>query len=40
MFGLGAAFMIWVITGGFRDLFRMFKNLKAQEDDAADDGSV
>ena len=40
MFALGVAFMVWVITGGFRDLFRMFRNLKTQESDAADDGSV
>ena len=40
MFFLGVAFMIWVITGGFRDLFRMFKNLNAQEANEADDGSV
>ena len=40
MFILGVAFMIWVITGGFRDLFRMFKNLKSQEADESDDGSV
>ena len=40
MFWLGVAFMIWVITGGFRDLIRMFRNLKTQETDATDDGSV
>ena len=40
MFGLGVTFMAWVITGGFRDLFRMFRNLNTQEVDAADDGSV
>jgi len=40
MFWLGVAFMIWVITGGFRDLIAMFRNLKTQEADAADDGSV
>ncbi len=40
MFSLGVAFMVWVITGGFRDLIRMFKNLTTQEADAADDGSV
>jgi len=40
MFWLGVAFMIWVITGGFRDLARMFKNLTTQEADSADDGSV
>ena len=40
MFWLGVAFMIWVVTGGFRDLFRMFKGLKTQETDATDDGSV
>ncbi len=40
MFWLGVAFMIWVITGGFKDLIAMFKNLTTQEADAADDGSV
>lgn len=40
MFCLGVAFMIWVITGGFRDLFRMFKSLTTQQVDTADDGSV
>lgn len=40
MFWLGVAFMIWVITGGFRDLLRMFRDLKVQQEDAADDGSV
>ncbi|MEN8127284.1 MAG: hypothetical protein ABFR90_05700 [Planctomycetota bacterium] len=40
MFWLGVAFMIWVITGGVRDLVRMFKNLNIQEADAADNGSV
>ena len=40
MFILGVGFMIWVITGGFRDLFRMFKNLNAQETDETDDGTV
>jgi hypothetical protein len=40
MFILGVGFMIWVITGGFRDLIRMFKNLTTQEADETDDGSV
>jgi hypothetical protein len=40
MFLLGVAFMVWVITGGFRDLIHMFKNLTAQQADADDDGSV
>ena len=32
--------MGWVITGGFRDLAKMFRNLKTQEANEADDGSV
>ena len=40
MFFAGAAFMIWVVTGGFRDLFRLFRNLRAQEENVLDDGSV
>lgn len=40
MFGLGGVFLIWVITGGFRDLFRLFRNLKTQRIDESDDGTV
>ena len=40
MFWLGVAFMVWVITGGFRDLVHMFKNLTTQQANADDDGSV
>jgi len=40
MFGLGGIFLLWVITGGFRDLFRLFKNLKIQKVDVTDDGRV
>lgn len=40
MFGLGGAFLVWVIAGGFRDLFRLFRNLKTQKIDLTDDGTV
>ena len=40
MFWLGAAFMVWVITGGFRNLYQMFSNIKSQQIDEADDGTV
>jgi len=40
MFGLGGAFLLWVIAGGFRDLFRLFGNLKTQKIDVTDDGTV
>jgi SSS family solute:Na+ symporter len=40
MFSLGGAFLLWVIAGGFRDLFRLFRNLKTQKVDVTDDGRV
>jgi SSS family solute:Na+ symporter len=40
MFWLAVAFLIWVVAGGFRDLYRMFTNLTSQEVNVADDGSV
>jgi SSS family solute:Na+ symporter len=40
MFWIGAAFMVWVITGGFRNIFQLFRNLHSQAEDTTDDGSV
>jgi len=40
MFGLGGVFLLWVIAGGFRDLFRLFRNLRIQKVDVTDDGRV
>jgi SSS family solute:Na+ symporter len=40
MFGFGFVFMVWVIVGGFRDLFRMFAGLRQQTTNADDDGRV
>ncbi|TDI38769.1 MAG: hypothetical protein E2P02_20100 [Acidobacteria bacterium] len=38
MFGLGALFLIWITIGGFRDLFRLFRNLRVEVVDELDDG--
>ena len=40
MFIAGVIFLVWVVTGGFRDLVRLFKNLLTQEVNVKDDGSV
>jgi len=40
MFFIGFIFLTFIILGGFRDLFRLFKRLKAQTVDVEDDGSV
>lgn len=40
MFGVGSSFLVMIMIGGFRDLCRLFKNLKTQADNIEDDGSV
>jgi SSS family solute:Na+ symporter len=40
MFALGSAFLVWITIGGIRDLFRLFNNLKTEEVNEHDDGSV
>jgi len=40
MFFGGSAFLLWIIIGGIRDLIRLFKNLRSQEENILDDGSV
>lgn len=39
-FSLGAAFLLWVVIGGVRDLVRLFRNLRTQKENIRDDGSV
>lgn len=40
MFILGFVFLIWVILGGFRDIIRLLRNLRTEQVNVADDGSV
>jgi SSS family solute:Na+ symporter len=40
MFCIGFIFLTFIIIGGFRDLYRLFKSLKTQAADVRDDGSV
>lgn len=40
MFSIGSVFLIIVLIGGFRDLYRLFKSLKTQAANVRDDGSV
>ena len=40
MFTLGATFLIVITVGGIRDTIRLFKQLKTQEVNVEDDGSV
>ena len=40
MFFLGSAFVLWIIIGGIRDMARLFRSLKTQEENIQDDGSV
>ncbi len=40
MFFMGTAFLVWVITGGVRDLIRLLRKLKTEHVNIHDDGSV
>jgi hypothetical protein len=40
MFALGTVFLVWITIGGFRDLSRLFRLLRTQGPNTADDGSV
>ncbi len=40
MFAAGVVFLVWITVGGIRDLRQMFRSLKTEEVDKADNGTV